>query len=176
MQFRPTRTVKTLLLSASAVDYVGAVSVRMDRWFMPSDVRDMVWPHVTVYFLLLNGGLWLGMATGGSLLPVVQAVTQAMLPGSTEASRTATVRAISAAVVATGVLSAALWTVLSWNLFIDGHRGVMAEEDVALYLMGALTGVAWHALLDSRWWLGLWLTPAMALMVAAHTLSRFAWM
>ncbi|WP_430626247.1 hypothetical protein [Sulfobacillus thermotolerans] len=60
-------------------------------------------------------------------------------------------------------------------VFIDTHIPLLVEADLLLYLMGVIAGSSWYIILDRQSWLGLLVTPAMALMIIGSVLAGHGW-
>lgn len=161
--------------AASVALYAAAVAAVFQRFVARSDALSCVDPHETEYLIVLFSGAIGALGLGGRPERWSAAAARALLPSASDRRRTVAIRATAALAILLGMPAALLWSVPSLNLFLDGHRPVLAEADVLLYGMGVLAQASWRVLLGRRGWIGLLAVPASALMIMASTLTSQGW-
>ncbi|MCL6597051.1 MAG: hypothetical protein K6V73_12735 [Firmicutes bacterium] len=159
----------------SLLVYAAVVSHPATRWVVASDRLGCVDPHALVDTAVLLAGVVLGLAWGADAVRAAYAGADALLSEASPPRRRAYVRTLAVLTVVLGMAVNVLWILPSLNLFVDRHAALAVEVDVLVYLMGALAGAAWHAILDRQAWVGALVTAAMSLMVVGGVLSQHAW-
>jgi hypothetical protein len=160
---------------ASLAAYALLVSGSVGAWIARADRRACVDPHALGDTGLLVAGVALGLVWGAAATDAAVGAADVLLPTVAPERRRAAVRALAALVLVLGAGMNVLWIVPALNLFVDVHTALRIEVEVLVYLMGALAGAAWYALLGRQGWIGVLVTAAMGLMTVGSVLSQHAW-
>jgi hypothetical protein len=153
-----------VLLALSVAVYAAAVLGRWRDAVARADARGCVDAHAVQDQALLLAGLLAGLALAGAVLPWGHRLVRGLLPQADPGRRLALVRAAAGVAVALGGAANFLWAAAPLDRFLDAHRLLLAEADLAIYGMGTVAGIAWSALLGREGWLCLLVMPAMGLM------------
>jgi hypothetical protein len=162
-------------LVPSLAVYAAAVSGRWQRVATQADRLGCVDPHAVAYQAIVLAGLVAGLALGPTLGSWAGSAAAALLPDASEQRRAGFVQAAAWILILVGMAGSLLGIDPSLNLFLDVHRAALVEADLLLYGMGLLSGAGWRSLLGSGGWLGLLLTPAMALMMIGGGIVGSGW-
>lgn len=169
------RKVRTGYAIVSVFLFILAVS----RWVQIHDViydrRHYVSFHDIQYGLILMSGVGLGIALGPSVIFGIRALLWNMRTISASDDISRALKSLAWGALAVGMIPSILWTVLSFNTFIDAHTGLVVEVDIIVLLMGFLTGVSWLVLLGRRVWLGAVISLTMILMLVGSVLTNYGW-
>ncbi len=169
------REWRYVAVAISFVVYAAAVSYHIQHLSYLADRGGCVDNHTLQYTAILLAGLLGGLAMGPWVLQWSSSALKALMPQAPEAMRTRRIKALAVALILLGMAIDFLWIMPSLNLFIDTHIPLLVEADLLLYVMGAIAGASWYIILDRQSWLGLLITPAMALMIIGSVLSGHGW-
>lgn len=162
-------------MALSVLVFVAAVSGRWQGVAERADRLGCVDPHVVAYQAIVLAGLLAGLAFGASLGYGATAAAAALLPAAAEPRRAAFVQAAAWILILVGMGGSLLGIDPTVNLFLDLHRAALVEADLLLYGMGLLSGASWRTLLGASGWVGLLLTPSMALMLIGGGIVGSGW-
>lgn len=162
-------------LIVSFVSYAVAVSYHIQHLSDIADAHGCVDNHTLQYTFILIAGLLGGLALGPWVARWSSSALKALMPDSSEEMRTRRIKALSIALILLGMAVDFLFIIPSLNVFIDTHIPLLVEADLLLYLMGVIAGSSWYIILDRQSWLGLLVTPAMALMIIGSVLAGHGW-
>lgn len=163
------------ILPASLIIYAGLVTHQFQRANIAADRRGCIDVHGLQYTALVFAGMLAGLALGPWLIRWARRGVRAFMPELTEDGALRRIRSTAVGFILLGMLLDIGWIVPSFNLFIDLHRILTVEVEIILYAMGIGAGAAWYAILDRQGWLGLLITPLMALMLLGSSLARHGW-
>ncbi|SMC02155.1 hypothetical protein SAMN00768000_0373 [Sulfobacillus thermosulfidooxidans DSM 9293] len=162
-------------LVISLLGYAGAVSYHIQYLSYIADSKGCVDNHTLQYTAILMTGLLGGLALGPWVLKWSTSAIKALMPDTPDEIRYRRIKALSIAFILLGMAVDFLWIIPALNVFIDQHTPLLVEVDLILYLMGAIAGASWYIILDRQSWLGLLVTPAMALMIIGSVLAGHGW-
>jgi hypothetical protein len=162
-------------VALSFLGYAGAVSYHIQHLSYLADRSGCVDNHTLQYTAILLSGLLGGLALGPWVLRWSGSALAALMPAASEEMRYRRIKTLSVALILLGMAIDFLWIMPSLNLFIDTHIPLLVEADLLLYFMGAIAGASWYIILDRQAWLGLLITPAMALMIIGSVLAGHGW-
>lgn len=140
----------------------------------PADAARCVNPHALDYLAITLSGMLAGLATGDGPARIADAASAALSPDRSSV-RIARLRRVAAAGLALSLWTPFLWLLPGSGTVIDGHRRLLAAIETALYGMGFLQQAAWQITLNRRSWLGLLISPMLALMMIANGLTARGW-
>lgn len=161
--------ILALLLFAVAV-YGGTAT-----WVTRDDLHFALLAHSCVYLSFLLVGELVALSYAKQMQMTVITLVEILLPKASDKKIIDISHKFSVGVILLGIIPVLLWTSSRLNVFIDLHIWFLVEIDVALVLMGFITGIAWIVVLRTRAYLSLLLTIAMVLMVVGNVLSKNSW-
>lgn len=174
-QLAPTKWGSWVNFTISLILFALAVVHTWAQLAIDADVRGCVDVHGLEYVVIVLAGMFLGVAAGPFTERWASRISAIVFPHFDETSRRRRVNALATLFILLGMGIDIFWIVPSFNVYIDMHRALLAEADVVLYAMGALSGAGWYLLLDRHAWLGYAITSAMALMVIGSVLTTHSW-
>ncbi len=164
-----------LALVISLLGYTIAVSAHIQYLSNLADQRGCVDNHAVQYTAILLTGVLGGLALGPWVLRWSASAMKALIPDTSDNIRYRRIKALSVTFILLGMAVDFIWIIPALNVFIDHHIPLLVEVDLILYLMGAIAGSSWYIILDRQSWLGLLVTPAMALMIIGSVLAGHGW-
>ncbi len=169
------RVWRYIAIVISFLGYAAAVSYHIQHLSYLADRHGCVDNHTLQYTAILVAGLLGGLALGPWVLRWSSSAIKALMPDASDEMRMRRIKAVSVALILLGMAVDFLWIIPSLNVFIDTHVPLLVEVDLLLYLMGVIAGASWYIILDRQAWLGLLVTPAMALMIIGSVLAGHGW-
>lgn len=146
--------------AGSALLFALAVHHRVVAKYTLMDHQGATLAHALVNAIVVFSGLWLG----------------SIVSGMWHIPHRGRWQALAAVWVTLSMGVPVLWGIPSLNALIDSHQGLRVEAQVVLYVMGAISGIAWRILVGRAWaWFGLLLAPSSLLMAIAGTLCTASW-
>lgn len=141
----------------------------------PADAARCVNFHAVDYLAVVVSGMIAGLATGDGPVRIADAAAAALFPDRDPVRRRARLRRAAAAGLALSLWAPLLWLLPGPGSVVDGHRRLLAAVETALYGMGFLQQAAWSITLNRRSWMGLLISPALALMMISNGLTTRGW-
>lgn len=161
-------TVSTILFLISVNRWVQNQNIIFDQ-------KSLVSFHGVQYGMIFLAGMGMGIAVASSLIFGMQVLVRSIQINPTAADVDRTLKKFAWVTVGVAMSPAIIWTVASFNKFVDQHVGLMVEVDLLVLFMGLVSGSSWFVILSKRFWLGPVISFIMILMLVGSVLTKSAW-